>query len=217
MTRRSFSWLGLSYLLKRSKSWQSFSRRTLICSRGMLTKLRGWIRASSTIIWTSTHLSPQGSNHLGAHLRIILMLSKTMWWNLSRLRLLKKYSILNGWPTLWLWRRKMESSGYVYRSEEILFKKFSEPLPGSIDRTCFSINRTSCFKFFKNSALTDSNTFSKPFSNFYLSLRLGRLHRRFFVVFNLLFARFFSHKAGKTFIPVLLFLFSWFHALFHAF
>ena len=57
----------------------------------------------------------------------------------------------------------MESSGYVYRSEEILFKKFSEPLPGSIDRTCFSINRTSCFKFFKNSALTDSNTFSKFF------------------------------------------------------
>ena len=71
--------------------------------------------------------------------------------------------------------------------------------------------------FLKNNALTDSNTFSKPFSNFYLSLRLGRLHRRFFVVFNLLFARFFSHKAGKTFIPVLLFLFSWFHALFHAF
>ena len=102
----------------------------------------------------------------------------------------------------------MESSRYVYRSEEILFKKFSEPLPGSIDRTCFSINRTLCFKFFKNSALTDSNTFSKPFSNFYLSFRLGRLHRRFFVVFNLLFARFFSHKAGKTFIPVLLFLFS---------
>ena len=71
--------------------------------------------------------------------------------------------------------------------------------------------------FLKNSALIDSNTFSKPFSNFYLSFRLGRLHRRFFVVFNLLFARFFSHKAGKTFIPVLLFLFSWFHALFHAF
>ena len=91
-------------------------------------------------------------------------------------------------------------------------------MPCSIDQTCFSINRISCFKFFKNSALTNSNTFSKPFSNFSLSLSdLARLHRRFFVVFDLIFARFFSHKAGKTFIPLLLFLFLWFHALFHAF
>ena len=35
-----------------------------------------------------------------------------------------------------------------FRSIVILFKKFSEPLSGSIDRTCFSINRTSWFKFF---------------------------------------------------------------------
>ena len=83
---------------------------------------------------------------------------------------------------------------------------------------CFSINRTSCFKFFKNSVLIDSNTFSKLFSNFSLSLSdLARLHWRFFVVFNLVFARFFSHKADKTFIPLLLFLFSWFHTLSHAF
>ena len=34
----------------------------------------------------------------------------------------------------------------------------------------------------------------------------------FFVVFNQIFAMFFSHKAGKTFIPFLLLLFSWFHA-----
>ena len=39
----------------------------------------------------------------------------------------------------------------------------------------------------------------------------------FFVIFDVIFARFFSHKAGKTFIPLLLFLFSWFHALFNAF
>ena len=50
-----------------------------------------------------------------------------------------------------------------FQSIKILFKKFSEPLPGSIDRTYFLINRTSCFKFFKNSVLTDSNTFSKLF------------------------------------------------------
>ena len=59
------------------------------------------------------------------------------------------------------------------------------------------------------------------FQNFFqtfLSLsNLARLHRRFFVVFYLIFVRFFSHKAGKTFIPLLLFLFSYFHALFHAF
>ena len=34
----------------------------------------------------------------------------------------------------------------------------------------------------------------------------------FFVIFNQIFARFFSHKADKTFIPFLLLLFSWFHA-----
>ena len=59
------------------------------------------------------------------------------------------------------------------------------------------------------------------FQNFFqtfLSLSdLARLHRRFFVIFYLIFARFFSHKAGKTFIPLILFLFSCFHALFHAF
>ena len=61
------------------------------------------------------------------------------------------------------------------------------------------------------------------FQNFFqtsLSLSLSdlaRLHWRFFVVCNLIFARFFSHKAGKTFIPLFLFLFSWFHALSHAF
>ena len=62
-------------------------------------------------------------------------------------------------------------------------------------------------------------TFSKFFQLF-LSLSLSdlaRLQRRFFVVFDLIFARFFSHKAGKTFIPLILFLFSCFHALFLAF
>ena len=60
-------------------------------------------------------------------------------------------------------------------------------------------------------------TFSKLFQLFLSLSDLTRLHRRFFVVFDLIFARFFSHKAGKTFIPFLLFLFSCFHALFHAF
>ena len=55
-------------------------------------------------------------------------------------------------------------------------------------------------------------TFSKLFQTFLSLSNLARLHWRFFVVFNQIFARFFSHKAGKTFLPFLLFLFSWFHA-----
>ena len=85
-----------------------------------------------------------------------------------------------------------------------------EPVFRSIDH-CES-------NFFKNSVLTDSNYFFKTFSTLSLSLsNLARLYRRFFVVFDLIFARFFSHKASKTFIPLILFLFSCFHALFHAF
>ena len=38
-----------------------------MCSNGMLTKLHGWTRASSAIIWTSIHLSPPKSNLLSAH------------------------------------------------------------------------------------------------------------------------------------------------------
>ena len=100
-----------------------------------------------------------------------------------------------------------------FRSIEILFKKFSEPLPGSIDWTCFSINRTSWLKFFKNSVLTDSNIFSKLFQTFLsLSPTWQGSTEDFLSFFTQTFARFFSHKAGKTFIPFLLFLFSWFHA-----
>ena len=49
---------------------------------------------------------------------------------------------------------------------------------------CFSINRTSCFKFFKNSVLIDSNTFSKLFSNFSLSLQLGKAPLKIFCCFQ---------------------------------
>ena len=105
-----------------------------------------------------------------------------------------------------------QSKSCLKNSVSLCLVRLIEPVFGSIEHRVSS--------FFKNSALTDSNTFSKPFSNFSLSLSLSdlaRLHKKFFVVFNLIFARFFSHKAGKTFIPFLLFLFSWFHALFHAF
>ena len=59
--------------------------------------------------------------------------------------------------------------------------------------------------------------FQNLFQTFLSLSDLARLHWRFFVVLDLIFARFFSHKASKTFIPVILFLFSWFHALFNAF
>ena len=55
-------------------------------------------------------------------------------------------------------------------------------------------------------------TFSNLFQTFLSLSDLARLHWGFFVVFNQMFARFFSHKADKTFIPFLLLLFSWFHA-----
>ena len=55
----------------------------------------------------------------------------------------------------------------IFRSIEIEFKNFNESLPGSIDRTCFLINRTSWIKFFlKHSVWLIQNTFS----NFPLSL-----------------------------------------------
>ena len=40
-----------------------------------------------------------------------------------------------------------------FRSIEILLKNFSEPLSGSINRTCFSINQTSWIRFFKKTQI----------------------------------------------------------------
>ena len=71
--------------------------------------------------------------------------------------------------------------------------------------------------FFKTVFWLIQTLFQNFFQTFLSLSDLARLHRRFFVVFYLIFARFFSHKAGKTLIPFLLFLFSCFHALFHVF
>ena len=138
----------------------------------------------------------------GRAFHLILMhfyfLFSMLWGKFSKIRLFLKKAVF---PEF----RLIQS---VFQSIEILFKKFSEPLLGSIDRTCFLINRRSWIQFLKNSVLTDSTYFFKTFSTFLSLLNLARLHIRFFVVFDLIFARFFSHKAGKTFIPLLLFLFS---------
>ena len=98
-----------------------------------------------------------------------------------------------------------------FRSIEILLKNFSEPLFGSIDRTYFSINRTSWIKFFFLKKLR--------FDLFIYFFKLSSLSPTWqgstedFLLFSTkFFARFFSPKAGKTFIPLLLLLFTWFHA-----
>ena len=103
----------------------------------------------------------------------------------------------------------------VFRSIKIAFKNFSEPLPGSIDRTCFWINRTSWIKFFFF-LNTVFDSFKTLFQNFFklssLSPTWQGSTEDFLSFSTKFFARFFSPKAGKTFIPLILLLFSWFHA-----
>ena len=81
-----------------------------------------------------------------------------------------------------------------------------EPLSSSIDRTCFSINRTSWIWFFKHG----SWLFQKFFQVFSLSPIQTWLHLRFLSFLILSFARFLSPNTGKTLLPFFLFLFSHF-------
>ena len=101
-----------------------------------------------------------------------------------------------------------------FRSIKILLKNFSEPLSGSIDRTCFLINQISWIRFFflKKLRFDLFIYFFKTFSNFPLSPTWQGSTEDFLSFSTKFFARFFSPKAGKTFIPLLLLLFSWFHA-----
>ena len=71
--------------------------------------------------------------------------------------------------------------------------------------------------FFKNSVLTDSNTFSKLFQTFLSLSNLSRLHSNFLSFSSSIFARFSSLKASKTILSLFLVLFSCFHAFFYAF
>ena len=85
---------------------------------------------------------------------------------------------------------QFRSIEFVFRSIEIVFKNFSESLSVSIDQNCFLINRTSWIRFFlkKNSDLTCSSTFS----NFSLSLQLGKAPLRIFCRFQPNFLQGFS-------------------------
>ena len=86
-----------------------------------------------------------------------------------------------------------QSKSFLKNSVSLCLVRLIEPVFRSIKHRVSS--------FLKNSALTDSNTFSKVF----------------FIIFYLNFSRFFSLKAGRTILSLLLFLFSCFHAFFHAF
>ena len=73
-----------------------------------------------------------------------------------------------------------------FRSIEILLKNFSKPLPGSTDRTYFSINRTSWTKIFFKRTVFD--WFKTLFQIFFklssLSLWLGKAPLRIFYRFQ---------------------------------
>ena len=100
-----------------------------------------------------------------------------------------------------------------FRSIEILLKNFSKPLPGSIDRTCFSINRTSWIKFFLNTVFDSFKTlFQKFFQLFSLSPTRQSKIFHFLSFSSKSIARFSSPKVGKSILPFLLHFISWFHA-----
>ena len=84
----------------------------------------------------------------------------------------------------------------VFWSIEILFKNFSEPLSGSIDRTDWSnlfFDQSNIVnQVLKNSVWTCSNHFFKNFSNLFLSLGLDKAPQRIFCRFLLDFLQGFS-------------------------
>ena len=105
---------------------------------------------------------------------------------------------------------QFRSIEYVFRSIEIVFKNFSESLFVSIDQNCFSINRTSWIRFFFKKLRFDLFIYFFKLSS--LSPTWQGSTEDFLSFSTKLFARFFSPKADKTFIPFFLLLFSWFHA-----
>ena len=99
----------------------------------------------------------------------------------------------------------------VFRSIEIAFKKFQWASAWFNWSNLFFDQSNFMNKVFflkKNSDLTCSSSFS----NFPLSLWLGKAPLRIFCRFQPNFLQGFSLPRSKTFIPLLLLLFSWFHA-----
>ena len=105
-----------------------------------------------------------------------------------------------------------------FSSIEIFFKIFSKPLFGSIDRNCFSINRTWWIRFFlkKGSWLFQKHLF-KSFSSFLSLSGSTRPHKEFFVVFLQISCKFSLSLSQYVYftLPFALFfsfscIFSWF-------
>ena len=110
--------------------------------------------------------------------------------------------------------RSIES---VFRSIEIAIKNFSESLFVSIDQNCFSINRISWIRFFKNRFWLFQKHFFKSFLSFSLSLRFGLGSTSYFCRFLSFFLQGFSLQIPvRPFYPSFCF---YFHisCIFHAF
>ena len=112
----------------------------------------------------------------------------------------------------------------VFRSIEIAIKNFGQPLSISIDARLILVQSKhfrsiepnfqsieNRIKSFSNLIFTCSNLLFKKFSKLSVSIRLGQGFNQIFLpLSSILFARFFSPKANKTFIPFLLHLFTCF-------
>ena len=97
----------------------------------------------------------------------------------------------------------------VSRPIEIPIKIFGLDLCVLIDRTYFSINWKLYREFFKNLCSLRVHNYSNFFKTRSLSIRSVQ-EARFLSFSSKIFARFFSSKVGKTFLPFLLHLFSCF-------
>ena len=110
-----------------------------------------------------------------------------------------------------------QSKSCLKNSVSLCLVRLIEPVFRSIKHCVSSFLKTMLWLTQTTFSNLIQTTFSNLFQTFLSLSDLARQHKRFFIVFYLIFARFFSLKAGKTILSLLLFLFSCFHALFHAF
>ena len=105
-----------------------------------------------------------------------------------------------------------DRSSLFFDQSKLCLKIFSESLSVSIDQNCFLINRTSWIRFFfkKKTQIWLVHLLFQTFLS--LSLIWQGSTEDFLSFSTKFFVRFFSPKAGKIFIHLLLLLFSWFHA-----
>ena len=103
-----------------------------------------------------------------------------------------------------------EASAYFDWSKLILdqsklfwnfFKFLKKPLSVSINQNWFSINQNLWIRFFKNQSLTFQTYFSKRFSNFFLSLRIGQGYPTIFVIYSDFLQGFPLHKPVSLLCP----------------